>query len=121
MISEFIWLDLVERTEGGFRCSCSLPDPDPYSDDNMIICGDVVCIYDTDTESATVNIKLFDNFRALCIGDSYQRKNFLQTIIFVINMKYGVDFQNAHINLSDCWGMYSGDLVSIDEIIRGVD
>lgn len=121
MISEFVWLDFVEQTQDCIHCSCSLPDPDPYSDEEMVVCGDVLCSYDAKRDSNAVEIRLFDNFKKLCIGDSYQRKDFVQTIIFVLNMKFGANIQNATIHLWDCWGMYSGDLDFIDEVIRGTD
>lgn len=121
MISEFIWLDLTERSEYSLCCSCSLPDPDPYTDDSMVICGSVGYQKNINTGSATIDIKLFDNFKDLCIGDIYQRKNFVQTIFFILQGKYGIDIQNICIVLSDCWGEYSGDLSGLDEIVRGVD
>lgn len=121
MISEFIWLDFVEQTMDRLHCSCSLPDPDPYSDEEMIVCGDVLCSFDGRGDSVVVTIRLFDNLKELCIGDSYQRKDFVQTIIFVLNMKFGTNIQNAYIIFSDCWGTYSGDLAFIDEVIRRDD
>ena len=121
MISEFIWLDLIDKNDKGLHCSCSLPDPDPYSDEDMIICGDIVCVFDSQGDNATVNINLFDNFRELCVGDSFQRKDFVGAIIFTLSVKYGVKFQKIYINLQDCWGTYSGDLSFVDEIIIGVD
>lgn len=121
MISEFVWLDIIDRHENVLCCSCSLPDPDPYSDEDMAVCGDITCTFDSQTDNATVDIKLFDNFKSLCIGDSFQRKDFVQAIIIFLNIKYGVRFQKININLQDCWGTYSGDLSSIDEVIRGID
>ena len=121
MISEFIWLDLTEQSEHSLCCSCSLPDPDPYTDDSMVICGYIGYQEISNTGSATINIRLFDNFEDLCVGDIYQRKDFVQTILFVLQGNYGIDFQEIRIVLSDCWGEYSGDLSGLDEITRGVD
>lgn len=121
MISEFIWLDLTEQSEHSLCCFCSLPDPDPYTDDSMVICGNVEYQEISNTGSATINIRLFDNFEDLCVGDIYQRKDFVQTILFVLEGNYGLDFQNIRVVLSDCWGEYSGDLSGLDEIMRGVD
>ena len=119
MISEFIWLELVEQTKNSLRVSCSLPDPGLYSDEEMIVCGEIESDFNNDT--ATVKVSLFDNFKNLCVGDSYQRKNFVQTVIMILNMKYGVDIQSAYVVLSDCWGTYSGDLEAVDEVYRGID
>lgn len=120
MISEFLWLDFVESTVDGSRYSCSLPAPDPYSDEEMVVCGEVVfSATGKEGNGSSIIIRLFENFKDLCVGDSYQRKNFVQTLIFELNLKYGLNLQNVYIDFSDCWGTYAGKSDSIDEIIRG--
>lgn len=121
MISEFIWLELIEKTIDGFICSCSLPAIGSHSDEDMIVCGEVSCIFNVNKDISTVKISIFDRFKELCVGECYQRKDFVQTVIFALNMKYGVNIQNAYIEISDCWGQYTGNLVSIDDVIRGVE
>lgn len=120
MISDFLWIDLVEHTANSSRYSCSLPDPDPYSSEEMVVCGEVVCsIKDNESNEVSVAIRLFENFKDLCVGDSYQRKAFVQTLIFELSSKYGLDLQNVYVNLSDCWGTYSGEAASVDEDVKG--
>lgn len=114
MISDFIWIELIEQTENHIICSCSLPDPDLDSDEDMLVCGKVECVFGINDENDTLKIMLFDNFKDLCVGDFYQRKNFVQTIILVLNMKYQIEMQDANIVFVDCWGEYSGNLSSID-------
>lgn len=121
MISEFIWLELIEQTKNGILCSCNLPNPDLDSDEKMVVCGRIEYLYDLELDCDILKINMFNNFKCLCVGDTYQRKNFVQTIVLALNMKYKIHMQNIHITLSDCWGTYSGDLTAIDEIYRGVD
>lgn len=121
MISDFIWLEQIEQTKEGIICSCSLPNPDLDDEEEMIICGQVEYLYGLEPNSETLRIDLFNNFRHLCVGDTYQRKNFVQAIVLALNINYKIRMQNIHINISDCWGTYSGDLTAIDEIYRGID
>lgn len=121
MISEFIWLELIEQKKNRICCSCSLPDPDLDSDEDMIVCGDIECLFDFNSGNVTMKIFLYENFKSLCVGDSYQRKNFVQTLILALRVKYGVILQNVYIILTDCWGSYSGNLESVDEVYRGAD
>lgn len=121
MISEFIWIELIEQTKNSILCSCSLPNPDLDGEEEMVVCGRIEYLYNLELGCDTLRINLFNNFKCLCVGDTYQRKNFVQTIVLMLNIKYEIRIQNIHIILSDCWGTYSGDLAAIDEIYRGVD
>lgn len=121
MISEFLWLELIEKKNDSIHCSCNLPDPDPYGDERMVQCGDVLYVAPSASNNAVISIKLFSNFKDLCIGDSYQRKDFVQTLMLILCMNYGVICEKTYVELSDFWGTYSGDLDTIDDSIRSVE
>lgn len=121
MISDFLWLDLVEKTDAVIHCFCSLPDPNPYSKEEMVQCGDILYTSCTATNDAVITIKLFSNFKELCIGDFYQRKDFVNTILLILQMNYGALCEKPYINLVDSWGSYSGYLEAIDNSIRSVE
>lgn len=121
MISEFLWLELIEESEYSIHCSCNLPNPDFYDDEEMIQCGDVFYNFAPQMDAPIISINLFDNLKELCVGDTYQRKDFVEMIIFSLKMNYGVAYADPHIELKDCWGIYSGNLNSIDSIIRSMD
>ena len=87
-------------------------------DERMIVCGDVECRYKGNGEDEIVTIELFNNFRELCIGDSYQRKEFAQRIILILNIRFGINIKNPDIKFLDCWGNYFGKLDFLDEVIR---
>lgn len=118
MISEFIWIDLIEQTNSSFHCFCSLPDPNLENEDEMVVCGDITCDCQITTKVVNVVIKLYTNFKELCIGDIYQRKDFVKTLFYIIKIKYGLCFDDVKIDLYDSWGEYSGSLDDIDEIVR---
>ena len=120
MISEFLWLDLIDRNNNSLHFSCSLPDPDPDGEEKMVQCGDVFFTVPNAIADAAITIRLFDNFSYLCIGDSYQRKDFVQTLVFIISTHFNVVFSDVYVDLIDSWGTYSGKLDLIDSILRSV-
>ena len=120
MISDFVWLDQVNRRDGKLCCTCSLPDPDLESDDEMIVCGFVECAYDDKLANNEISIVLSEKFEKLCIGDSYQRKHFAQTIAFILNSKYGININDAIFHISDNWGCCEGSIDQIDTEMRDI-
>ncbi len=121
MISDFIWIEFVEQSENSLCFSCSLPDPNLYTEEEMIICGSIVLRKEIDSPCETLDITLFQNFMSLCIGDTYQRHDFVQTIVFVLENKFGIFITNAYIKLLDSWGEFYGKLADLDRINRGVE
>ena len=120
MISDFIWLEQVEKESGHLCFTCSLPDPDLNNDDDMIVCGTIKCLYNDCLPNNEITISLFDNFVDLCVGDTYQRAAFVQTISFLLCTKYGVGTKDSFFYISDCWGTCEGTIDNIDKVIREV-
>ena len=118
MISEFLWLELIEENTYSIHCACNLPNPDLYGNDEMIQCGDVIYNFAPKIDIPIISINLFDNLKELCVGDTYQRKDFVEMIISSLKMNYGIVYEEPYVELKDCWGVYSGKLNSIDNIIR---
>lgn len=117
MISDFIWLELIEQNTSFLHFSCNLPDPDIYGDEKMVTCGEVLCHIDNLNNKVVFEIELYENFKTLCVGDCYQRRGFVNSIIVFIRARYEFDLQlkKIHICLHDCWGTYFGNQYSIDE------
>lgn len=110
MISEFICLEMIERSDEGTMYQCSLPDPDIEHEDSMVLCGYVQFCRDSDTAGDTIKIELLSNFRELCIGDIYQRKQFVSTILDVIRRDTYFEENDVRIILYDFEGSFIGQL-----------
>lgn len=123
MISDFIMLNMVQFSEKSVIYSCCLPDPCLFTAEAMLVCGSIEYQRNTNKPDATgtIRIKLNDNFCQLCSGEIYQRKQFVQTVMFILEYRYGLCVQNANIELNDCWGHCCGKLESIDDLNREVD
>lgn len=120
MISEFIGLDYVDSKDNTVKYNCSLPDPDLDDDKTMVTCGEIICTIDKESNCTNLNLHLFKVFEKLCIMDVYQRKNFIETIKDLLILDKDYRFHNTHVDIIDCWGTYSGDLDSVDQINRSV-
>lgn len=103
MISDFIILDDFNITDK-VSCHCFLPDPDLDNENDIINCGNIE--YDEDTSK--LSIELFDNFKELCIGDIYQRKEFIVSVIYNLKMN-GIEIITTDLDfyVSDPWGKYT--------------
>ena len=55
-------------------------------DDVMAVCGSI-CVNESFDGVCNVTITLFENFKSLCVGDSYIRKHFVETIMFLLQSK----------------------------------
>lgn len=121
MISEFVWIEQLNQSGDSLHFACSLPDPDLYGDDKMIVCGDIVCKLGIDGNVSNVNIVLFENIRELCVGETYQRRSFVQAVAVLLLSKYKVDIRDLPLEFSDCWGSFCGDLDSLDNDIREME
>lgn len=115
MISDFIFLEEIERSTYRIAYTCSLPDPDIYGDDKMILCGNINLQEDYATGICTIKIELLDNFKSLCIGDVYQRKHFVRTVFDVIELNTEFELDDAKIILKDYIGDFEGTFNILDE------
>lgn len=110
MISEFICLEMIESSSESIMYQCSLPDPDIEHEDNMVLCGFVqLCRY-FDLEDDTIKILLLNNFEKLCIGDIYQRKQFVSTILDIIRHDIYFEENDIRIIMCDFEGNFIGKL-----------
>lgn len=121
MISDFIWIELIQQSENRLCFSCNLPDPNPYTEEKMITCGNIVLQKEMYSPCETLEITLFQNFMSLCIGETYQRYHFVQTILYILQNKFGVLVTDVNIKLFDSWGSSFGKLADLDRVIRGVE
>ncbi len=110
MISEFICLEMIKRSSEDTIYRCSLPDPDIEHEDSMVLCGYVQFFRDFDTMGATIKIELLSNFRELCAGDIYQRKQFVSTILDLIRRDTYFEENDVRIILYDFKGSFIGKL-----------
>lgn len=106
MISDFLSLELEQRTESGENYICYLPDPDIYGDYRMIACGHIAVVENQSSGRCTIRIELDDNFESLCVGDIYQRKAFLMSFFCLIRQKTAFNLEHASIILKDPMGIY---------------
>ena len=116
MISEFICLEEVQGSDHSVTYMCSLPDPDIDSDLKMIHCGMVHLWEDFASGDCTIYIELLDNFQLLCAGDTYQRKPFLSTILYMLNCKTAFELTHAKIIVKDFMGSYEGCANMLDNV-----
>lgn len=110
MISDFIELKMIMRSPEGAEYQCNLPDPDIEHEECMVLCGHVRIYWDSDRANATIKIELLDNFRELCIGDIYQRKQFVSTILDIIGRDICFEQNASRIILHDFAGSFTGVL-----------
>lgn len=110
MISEFICLEMIKRSDEGTMYQCSLPDPDIEHEDSMVLCGFVQFCRYSDLVGDTIKIVLLSNFRELCIGDIYQRKQFVSTILDIIRRDKYFEENDVRIILYDFDGSFIGKL-----------
>ena len=101
MISEFICLDEFQKSEHDSTYICRLPDPDPDSDFGMFICGYINIRERLDSKEIIIKIEMLDNFKKLCIGDTYQRERFLTDILYMLRQKVHFDPHRAKILFKD--------------------
>lgn len=112
MISDFIVLEEMEGSENRTVYMCSLPDPNLEHEDGMIFCGYVQRWWDPDMEG--INIELLDNFKALCAGDTYQRKHFVSAVLDILEWSAGHSLKDAEILLHDFLGEFVGLVQDLD-------
>lgn len=110
MISDFIGLERVRCSSQGMEYQCSLPDPDIEHEEQMVLCGYVRVYWDSDRAGDIIKIELLGNFRELCIGDIYQRKHFVSTILYLISRDTYFEENNVRIILHDFEGCFIGML-----------
>ena len=110
MISEFICLEMIESSSEDTMYRCSLPDPDIEHEDSMVLCGYVQLRRDSDTAGDTIKIELLSNFSELCIGDIYQRKQFVSTVLDIIRRDTYFEEKDVRIILRDFEGSFTGQL-----------
>ena len=108
MISDFLSLELEQRTESGENYICYLPDPDIYGDYRMIACGHISVVENQSSGRCTIRIELDDNFEPLCVGDTYQRKAFLTTVLYLLRQNTDFLLEHARIILKDHIGICIG-------------
>ena len=108
MISEFIYMEILQRSDYSVTYTCHLPDPDIYGDFSMVLCGYVNLREDVVSGDCTVRIELMDNFEQLCIGDTYQREDFLKTVLYMLRRDTCFELDHAKIVLKDFMGSYVG-------------
>ena len=106
MISDFLSLELEQRTESGENYICYLPDPDIYGDYRMIACGHIAVVENQSSGRCTIRIELDDNFEPLCVGDTYQRKAFLMTVLYLLRQNTDFILKHARVILKDYIGIY---------------
>ncbi len=117
MISDFICLDELSKTQYSLKCSCSLPNPDLYGSEEMIECGTVYLEEKTAENITELFVNLSSNFKDLCIGETYSRKHFVNTLISILQIKYDYDFSNINLILRDCIGEYHGNFYNMEDEI----
>lgn len=110
MISEFICLEMIKRSSEDTMYRCSLPDPDIEHEDSMVLCGYVQFCRGFDTVGDTIKIELLSNFRELCIGEIYQQKQFVSTILGIIRRDTYFEEDDVRIILYDFEGSFIGKL-----------
>ena len=110
MISEFICLEMIERSDEGTMYQCSLPDPDIEHEDSMVLCGFVQFCRYFDLAGDTIKIVLLSSFEKLCIGDIYQRKQFVSTILDIVRRDTYFEENEIRIILCDFEGNFIGQL-----------
>jgi len=104
MISDFICLEEMEGSENSVIYMFSLPDPNLEHGDDMVLCGYVQVWQDLGTDAFTINIELLDNFKELCDGDTYHRKQLVSTIMDIVSQNTGFDLSDSRIQLQDYIG-----------------
>lgn len=110
MISDFICLEMIKRSSEDTMYRCSLPDPDIEHEDSMVLCGYVQFCRNSGMAGDTIKIELLSNFRELCIGDVYQRKQFVSTILDIISRNTYFEENHVRIILYDFEGSFIGKL-----------
>lgn len=120
MISDFIYLEKKCCSKGIIIFCCSLPDPGEFSECDMIECGRIIVDLSYLPNQSRIEIELFENFKTLCVGETYQRNHFVNTILDIIQMKIGYSILNPLIVLKDFVGEVTGNISDIDHVFREI-
>jgi len=113
MISDFIYLAPTKTDVYDSEYVCALPDIG-NEDDVMIQCGRI-SIHEDSHGECRVRVMLSDHLRALCLGDTYQQKHFVQTILDIIEMQSDYVLNGAIITVNDFLGECTGTIDTLDE------
>lgn len=97
---------MIKRSSEDTIYRCSLPDPDIEHEDSMVVCGYVQLCRHSAAACATIKIELLSNFRELCVGDIYQRKQFASTILNLIRRDTYFEENDVRIILYDFEGSF---------------
>lgn len=114
MISDFLSLELLQESTHSRDYVCSLPNPDIYGDFKMIVCGHIHIQENIVSGECAVQIELLDNFESLCIGDTYQRRYFVYTVLDIIRWDSDYVLECPKIVLKDYIGSYVGYAHTLD-------
>lgn len=104
MISDF--LSITARAGDTFVIE--LPDIDS-DDDEFVICGEAILKKDS------LYITMHNNFRHLCEGETYQRKEFVRVLLFNMSMICVPIQDTIIITVNDMMGTYSSLFSDMDD------
>lgn len=105
MISDFVYLTRAEQKDNHYIFKCELPDVNNEDDDVMIKCGKIELDFVINGVS-NINISLYSNFDSLCIGDYYNRKKFVDTVVFLLKQEMMYNFSFYECVISDSKGSF---------------
>lgn len=105
MISDFVYLTRAEQKDNHHIFKCGLPDVNNEDDDVMIECGKIDLDFVINGVS-NINISLYSNFDSLCIGDYYDRKIFVDTVVFLLKQEMMCNFTFYECVISDSKGSF---------------
>lgn len=115
MISEFIYLEIVQKSDYSITYTCNLPDPDIYGDFKMVLCGHIILQEDFASGDCMIRIELMNNFEQLCVGDVYNRNSFLVAVLNILRRDSDFRLEHAKIILKDFMGSYVGGTSILDK------